>query len=269
MKAYRILIITIIMAFLAAACAPASTPTPAITSAPATNSLPDLGGRKIIVAVENAYPPFNSIDATTNQGVGWDYDVFTEICKLLNCVPVMTEAAWEGIFEATAAGQYDVVADGVTITEDRKKTVAFSDPYMQIIQVILARADETRFTDSKTLAANTDLKVATQLGTTNAIKAKEIVGEARVNEFDTFDGAVLALLSGDADAVILDQEPALGFMDKNPGKLKILDEKLQGDELGFVFKQGSDLIDPINKALAALKASGTLDTLYAKWWPNQ
>jgi polar amino acid transport system substrate-binding protein len=269
MKIYRVIIITIILTFLAAACAPAATPTPAATTAPPASSLPDLGGRKIIVAVENAYPPFNSIDATTNQGVGWDYDVFAEICKRLNCVPEMTEAAWEGIFEATAAGQYDVVADGVTITEDRKKTVAFSDPYMSITQVILARADETRFTDSTTLAANTALKVATQLGTTNAIKAKEIVGEGRVNEFDTFDGAVLALLSGDADAVILDQEPALGFMDKNPGKLKILDDKLQGDELGFVFKQGSDLIDPINKALAAMKADGTLDTLYAKWWPNQ
>jgi polar amino acid transport system substrate-binding protein len=257
------------LAFLSAACAPAATSTPAATTAPPASTLPDLGGRHIIVGIENAYPPFNSIDPTTNQGTGWDYDVFTEICKLLNCVPVMTEAAWEGIFEATAAGQYDVVADGVTITEDRKKTVAFSDPYMQITQVILVRADETRFTDSKTLAANTDLKVATQLGTTNAIKAKEIVGEQRVSEFDTFDGAVLALLSGDADAVIIDQEPAISFMDTNQGKLKTLDEKLQGDELGFVFKQGSDLIDPINKALAALKANGTLDTLYAKWWPNQ
>jgi polar amino acid transport system substrate-binding protein len=268
MKALRIFSGILILTFLAAACTPA-TSTPVATTEPPASTLPDLGGRKIIVAIENAYPPFNSIDATTNQGIGWDYDVFQEICKLLNCVPLMTEAAWDGIFEATAAGQYDVVADGVTITADRKKTVAFSDPYMQITQVILVRADETRFTDSKTLAAQTDLIVATQLGTTNAIKAAEIVGEGRVNEFDTFDGAVLALLSGDADAVILDQEPALGFMDKNPGKLKILDEKLQGDQLGFVFKKSSDLIAPINAAMAVLKANGTLDNLYQKWWPNK
>jgi polar amino acid transport system substrate-binding protein len=269
MKSYRVLIITIILAFLVAACGPAATPTPTATTQPPASSLPDLGGRHIIVGVENAYPPFNSIDPTTNQGVGWDYDVFIEICKLLNCVPVMTEAAWEGIFEATAAGQYDVVADGVTITAERKKTVAFSNPYMQITQVILVRADETRFTDSKTLAADPNLLVATQLGTTNEIKAVEIVGESRVKSFDTFDGAILALLSGDADAVIIDQEPAISFMDTNQGKLKTLDEKLQGDELGFVFKQGSDLIAPINAALAVLKANGTLDTLYAKWWPNQ
>jgi polar amino acid transport system substrate-binding protein len=269
MKALRIVSILVILSFLAAACAPAATPTPAATTAPPDSSLPDLGGRKIIVAVENAYPPFNSIDTTTNQGVGWDYDAFTEICTLLNCVPVFTEAAWDGIFEATAAGQYDVVADGVTITDERKKTVAFSDPYMRITQVILVRADETRFTDSKTLAEQTDLVVATQLGTTNEIKAVEIVGESRVKSFDTFDGAVLALLSGDADAVVLDQEPAEGFMATNEGKLKILDEKLTSEELGFVFPQGSELIVPINAALAVMEANGTLDSLYQKWWPTE
>ena len=117
MKAYRLLVVVLIFAFLAVACAPAATSAPQATSAPSDGSLPDLGGREIIVAVENAYPPFNSIDQNGN-GVGWDYDAFTEICKLLNCVPNFTEAAWDGIFEATAAGQYDVVADGVTITDE-------------------------------------------------------------------------------------------------------------------------------------------------------
>jgi len=268
MKTLRMVSLIVILSFLAAACTSA-TSTPEATTAPPASTLPDLGGKEIIVAVENAYPPFNSIDTTTNQGVGWDYDVFAEICKLLNCVPVFTEAAWDGIFEATAAGQYDVVADGVTITDERKQTVAFSDPYMRITQVILVRADETRFTDSATLAAQTDLLVATQLGTTNEIKAVEIVGEARVKSFDTFDGAVLALLSGDVDAVVLDQEPAEGFMATNEGKLKILDEKLTSEELGFVFPQGSELIAPINAALATLEANGTLDSLYLKWWPTE
>src|SRR4030042_3336488 len=106
MKALRIVSVLVILAFLGAACTPATT-TPAATTAPPASSLPDLGGREIIVAVENAYPPFNSMDTTTNQGVGWDYDVFAEICKLLNCVPKFTEAAWAGSFRATAAGPYD------------------------------------------------------------------------------------------------------------------------------------------------------------------
>jgi polar amino acid transport system substrate-binding protein len=180
----------------------------------------------------------------------------------------MTEAAWDGIFEAAAVGQYDVVADGVTITEERKLKVAFSDPYMIYGQVILARADETRFTDAASLAALSDSKVASQLGTTNEAKAIEIVGEARVSSFDTFDASILALMSQDVDAVIIDQPAALGFMAANQGKLMIVGDLLTSEALGFVFKQGSDLIAPVNAALAELKATGELDNLYQKWFVN-
>jgi len=266
MKALRIVSGMLLLAFLVVACAPAATPAPAATAAPATNALPDLGGRKIIVAVENAYPPFNFIDKATNQGNGWDYDAWQQICKLLNCVPVMTEAAWDGIFEAAAAGQYDVVADGITVTEERKQKVAFSLSYMHYGQVILVRADESRFTDSKSLNALTETVVASQLGTTNEAKAIEIVGESRVKSFDTFDAAVLALMSKDVDGVVLDQPVALGFMALNKGKLKFLDELLTSEDLGFIYKQGSDLVAPVDAALAAMKASGELDKLYQKWF---
>jgi len=273
MKAMRIFNVLWIVMFLFAACTPAAAPTSAPTAAPTsaptaaqTSKLPDLGGKEVKVAVENAYPPFNFIDKKTNQGAGWDFDAWTEICKLINCKPVMTEAAWEGIFEAAAAGQYDVVADGVTINDERKKTVAFSDPYLKYGQVILVRADETRFTDAKSLAALTEAFASAQLGTTNEAKAIEIVGEARVKSFDTFDGSVLALMSKDVDAVIMDQPAALGYMAANKGKLKIVGELLTSEALGFVFKQGSDLIAPVNAALAELKANGTLDKLYQKWF---
>jgi polar amino acid transport system substrate-binding protein len=265
MKAFRLVSAMLVFVFLLTACGGAAAPTQAPAAAGA-GALPDLGGKKIIVAVENAYPPFNYIDKATNQGAGWDYDAWQQICKLLNCVPVMTEAAWDGIFEATAAGQYDVVADGVTMTEERKLKVAFSTPYMHYGQVILVRADESRFTDSKSLAALTETVVASQLGTTNEAKAIEIVGETRVKSFDTFDAAVLALLSGDVDGVVLDQPVALGFMAMNKGKLKHLNELLTSEDLAFVFKQGSDLIAPVDAALAAMKASGDLDKIYQKWF---
>lgn len=271
MKAFRIISGLLIVMFVIAACASAPQPAPTeAQSEPATNagSLPDLGGKEIIVAVENAYPPFNFISKDTNQGAGWDFDAWQEICALLNCKPVMTEAAWDGIFEAVAAGQYDVVADGVTITEERKQKVAFSDPYLQYGQVILTRADESRFSDDKTLAALIDTKVASQLGTTNEAKAIEIVGEARVSSFDTFDASVLALLSQDVDAVIIDQPAALGFMAANKDKLKIVGDALTSEALGFVFKQGSDLIGPVNAALAELEANGKLEELYQRWFVN-
>jgi polar amino acid transport system substrate-binding protein len=85
--------------------------------------LPDLGGREVIVAVENAYPPFNQISRETGEPEGWDYDAWVEICARLNCVPVMEEWAWDGIFEAAAAGEFDVAADGITITPERARSL--------------------------------------------------------------------------------------------------------------------------------------------------
>ena len=267
MKAYRLFAILAIAVFVLAACAPAAaTEAPAAAADTAGAGLPDLGGKEIKIAVENAYPPFNFIDASTNAGNGWDYDAWIAICKHLNCKPVFTEAAWEGIFEAAAAGEYDVVADGVTITEERKQKVAFSQSYMHYGQVFLVRADESRFTDSKGIAADASIVLASQIGTSNEAKAIEIAGEDRVKSFDTFDAAVMALLSKDVDAVVVDQPVALGYMAINQGKLKHLDELLTSEDLGFVYKQGSDLVAPVDAAIDAMRASGELDALYKKWF---
>ena len=266
MKTLRVLAVLLIAAFVLAACAPAAATEAPAASAGAAAGLPDLGGREVKVAVENAYPPFNFIDASTNQGNGWDYEAWTAICAKLNCKPVFTEASWEGIFEAVAAGEYDVVADGVTITEERKQKVAFSQSYMHYGQVFLVRADESRFTDSKGIAADASIILASQIGTSNEAKAIEIAGEARVKSFETFDAAVMALLSKDVDAVVVDQPVALGYMAINKGQLKHLDELLTSEDLGFVYKQGSDLIAPVDAALDAMRASGELDKLYQKWF---
>jgi polar amino acid transport system substrate-binding protein len=237
----------------------------ATTTAPSTSSGADLKGKEVKVAVENAYPPFNFIDKKTNKGAGWDYDAWTEICKRLNCKVTFVEAAWEGIFEAAAAGKYDVVADGITITDERKKTVAFSDSYLRYGQSILVRADEANIKDLDSLKKATGL-VGTQLGTTNETKAIELVTEKRVKSFDTFDAAVIALMAKSVDAVIIDEPAAMGFIAANKGKLKIVGDRLTSEDLGFVFQKGSALIDPVNQALAAMKKDGTLDALYKKWF---
>jgi polar amino acid transport system substrate-binding protein len=234
--------------------------------APPAAKVPDLKGREVKVAVEDAYQPFNFIDKATNKGAGWDYDAWAEICKRLNCKPVMTEAAWDGIFEALIAGQFDVIADGITITEERKKRVDFSDSYLHYGQVLLVRADENRFKDAATFKALSTGLIGTQVQTTNEAKAIELVGAARVKSFKDFPTSVLALLSGDVDAVIIDQPSALGFMAANKGKMKIVGDLLTSEDLGFAFKQGSDLVAAVNAALAAMRADGTLDKLYTKWF---
>ncbi len=216
-----------------------------------------------MVAVENAYPPFNYIDQKTNQGAGWDYETVTEICKRLNCVPEFKQAAWDGIFPAMQAGEFDMLADGVTVTADRAKIVDFSVPYVTIGQVLLVRADETATVDQ--MKANDKVLVATQVGTTNEIVAKKNFPESRVKSYDDFGAAVLALIAGDVDGVVIDNVSALGFMDQNQGKLKVDGQLTSDEQLAFVFPPKSDLVAPVNAALEAMKADGTLDTLNKKW----
>ncbi len=264
MKRLTLFSIILIGSLLIGACK-ASTTEPAPTGGEGN----DLGGRTIRVGVENAYPPFNYIDEETNEPDGWDYDAIDAICEVINCTPVYVEAAWDGIFEATAAGEYDVVADGVTINAERDEIVDFSIPYMVIAQYIVVRTDETAIVDEASLISN-DVIVGTQIGTTNEAKAIEMVGEDRVQSYDTFDLPIQALMSGDVGAVIMDEEAARGFVDQYPDDIMLLSEPVTGaEELGFVFPTGSDLVEPFNYAIEMLEADGTLDTLYDKYWGQE
>jgi polar amino acid transport system substrate-binding protein len=229
-------------------------------------TLPDLGGREIIIAVENAYPPYNFINAN-GEGVGWDYDTFRDICRLLNCVPVFVETAWDGMLVAIASGEFDVAADGITYTEDRDETVDFSQLYQAYDETLLVREGETRFTTSAELLALDDFLVGTQVGTTNEITAKAIFGDS-VRSFDTFGAAIQALLNNDVDAVVVDRPAAEGYIEAQGG-LMTVEESLSGIQgLAFAFPPGSDLIDPINAAMDALIASGRWDQIFARWFTN-
>jgi polar amino acid transport system substrate-binding protein len=213
--------------------------------------------------VENAYPPFNSIDQTSNEGVGWDYDTVREICKRLNCVADFKQASWDGIFPAMQAGEFDMLADGVTITDERKQIVDFSIPYVTVGQTLLVRADETRTVDE--IKADTNALVGTQIGTTNEIVAKQHFPTERIKSFEDFPAAVLALLSGDVDGVVIDNVSATGFMKENEGKLKIGGQLTSDEQLGFVFPPKSDLKAAVDAALQAMIKDGTLQTLNKKW----
>ena len=104
--------------------------------------LTDLGGREVTIAVENAYLPFNYIDPVTGEPAGWDYDVWERDLRRINCAPVYVEAAWEGMIQAVADGQFDAAADGITITEERAEIVDFSVGYVAIEQRLLVRIDD-------------------------------------------------------------------------------------------------------------------------------
>ncbi len=226
--------------------------------------LPDLDGLEVVVAVENAYPPYNYIDENGNA-VGWDYDTFNAICQLLNCVPLFTETAWDGMLVAIASGEYDVAADGITYTTDRDETVDFSQLYQAYDETLLVREGESRFTSSAELLALPDFLVGTQIGTTNEITAKELFGD-NVLSFDNFGAAIQALLNNDVDAVVVDRPAAEGWIEAQGG-LMTFEESLAGIEgLAFAFPPGSDLIDPINAAMDQLIATGVWDDIFNTWF---
>jgi polar amino acid transport system substrate-binding protein len=258
------------MGLLVAACAPAAAPIPAATATPAaaTSGLPDLGGKEVTVAIENAYIPFNYIRLDNGKAEGWDYDALAEICQRLKCKPVYKEIGWDSMITAVSQGQFDVAADGVTITDERAKVVDFSDGYIAVDQRIMVGKDSpiASLNDFKT---STTLKLGTQKGTTNYDEAVKLVGDARVTGFDTFGDAVQALVNKDVDGVAIDDTAGVGYVGVNADKIKLLPEKLLGQQLGFVFPKGSALVQPVNAALAAMRADGTLKALAKKWFGGE
>lgn len=262
---------------LLAACV-SNIPAPAQEAAPAQESaaaeteaegMPDLGGQEVTIAVENAYPPFNSIDPDSNEGVGWDYDAWREICSRLNCTPVFVEAAWDGIFEAMAAGEYDVLADGVTVTAERDEVIDYSIPYVEYGQAMLVRVDESVIVDAESLAGAEDKVVGTQPGTTNEAIALDLVGEDRIRSFKDFPLAVEALKAGDVDVVFVDEVIAINYVNESDGALKVAGNATSGEYLAFVFESGSDLIPAVNSALEAMAADGALEALNNKWFKGE
>lgn len=224
----------------------------------------DLGGKVLKVGSDTTYPPMESIDPASGQIVGFDVDMVNAICAKINCKAEFVTTAWDGIFAALAQGQFDLVASGVSITDERKQTMDFTEPYMVVSQSVLLRvADEgTTIEDIKTKG----LKLAAQTATTNAALAEELVGRDNVALYDTFVAAVTALRNGDVAGVVIDGTSASAYEKEFAGELIIGISGLKSDPLGLVFKKGDALAAAFNEGLAAVKADGTIDKLTAKYW---
>ena len=224
----------------------------------------DLGGKVLKVGSDTTYPPMETVDPATGQIVGFDVDLVNALCAKLNCKAEFVTTAWDGIFGALQQGNFDLVASGVSITDERKQTMDFTDPYMVVSQAVMLRvADEgLKIEDFKAKG----LKLASQTATTNATLAEELVGRDNVALYDTFAGAITALKNGDVSGVIIDGTSAAAYEKEFAGEFVIGIKGLKSDPLGLVFKKGDPNLAAFNEALAGLKADGTLDTLTVKYW---
>ena len=230
----------------------------------------DLSGETIKVAVENAYTPFNFYDPDTGKAIGYDYDLFREVCERLECEVEFVETSWDAMVSIMGGDgsmdTFDIGADGITITEERAKNVDFSDPYISLNQTLLVKKDEDRFANADEFKANPDFLIGTQTGTTNYDVAVDLVGQDRIVAYDLFPIAVEALKNGDVDAVVMDNVAGLGYVNAQPDAVRITGDVLTGEDLGFIFAKGDPLRDTINEVLKEMDEDGTMDELFQKWF---
>ncbi len=243
----------------------------AASSALAGGHLPDLDGREVVVVTENAYPPLQFVDPASGDAVGWEYDALAEIAERLNITVVYENISWDAMIAAVSEGQFDMGMTGITIREDRAEKVDFSDSYMTSEMVMLVRGDEDRFSDAAGFAADADLLMAAQPGTTPFyVGAYDVLdgdeANPRIKLFETFGAGVQALRTGDVDLVLTDGTAGAGYVEASDGGLQIVGEKLGTEEFGFIFPKESELVAPINAAIADMKADGTLDALNKTWF---
>ncbi len=237
----------------------------------ALSETPDLNGREVVVVTENAYPPLQFVDPNSGEAVGWEYDAMAEIAERLNINVIYENISWDAMIAAVSQGQYDMGMTGITIREDRMEMVDFSASYMVSQMMMIVKGDETRFDGAEGFAADPDLLAGAQPGTTPFyVTIYDILdgdeANPRVIQFETFGAALQALRTGDVDLVLSDGTAANGYVAASEGGLKIVGEPLGTEEFGFIFPKGSDLVAPMNAAIAEMKADGTLDALNTKWF---
>ena len=233
--------------------------------------LPDLQGREVVVVTENAYPPLQFMDQKTGQPIGWEYDAMSELGKRLNFAPVFETSSWDAMIPAVSEGQYDIGMTGITIRDDRREKVDFSESYMRSEMFMLVRADEDRFSSGDEFAATEDALIGAQVGTTPFYTAVYDVLDGdeqnpRITLFETFGASIQALKVGDVDLVLTDGTAGQGYVDANPEVFKLVGEPMGSEDFGFIFPKGSDLVEPINAGIASLRDDGTLDALNTKWF---
>jgi polar amino acid transport system substrate-binding protein len=248
---------------LLAACGKKEAP-PAPAAAPAA---PAAAPAKVYaVGTDAAYAPFESQNEK-GEIVGFTVDVLSAVAAKAGVQIKFVNTPWEGIFNALAQGDRDLVASSVTITDERKQTMDFTNPYFDAVQLIAVRDNSkvAKFADLKRL------KVGVQTGTTGDEVVTKLLGKTStaVKRFESTPLALKELESGGVDAVVADNGVVIHYVANNPGgKFKtVADKEFAPEQYGFAVKKGNaELLGKLNQGLAAIKADGSYNTIYAKYF---
>lgn len=228
--------------------------------------LPDLKGRKVTIAVEKAYLPFNYVDEKTGKAIGWDYETWDEICKRLDCKPIYKVTSWSGLIQAVADKQYDTAADGIIHTESREQIVDFSIGYIKTEHRLLVRKGENRFKSMEDFANDSSLYLGGQAETIQYENAIRYLSDERIKTYKHITLAIDALIAGEIDAVIIEVYDGIGYLGNNQEEVELIEQPVISHELGFIFPKESDLIAPVNAAIQSMIDDGTLKKINEKYF---
>lgn len=218
--------------------------------------------QKVRVATDATWPPFEFVNERTKSVDGFSIEVMSAVAKMAGIDIEYSNVAFDPLLAGIAKCQFDAAVSSLTITEDRKKSMSFSEPYFSAGQIVTVRADNANITDKDGLAGKT---AGAQIGTTGAIEINRVPG-ATLKTYDDVGLAFQDLINGQIDAVVADNPVALGYIGKNTNKLKTAGDVFTKEFYGIaVCNKNSDLLKKINKGLALVKADGTLGKLAEKW----
>lgn len=228
-------------------------------------------GSKLVMATNAAFPPYEFKDDSGNYA-GIDVELAQKLAEKLGRELEIADVEFGSIVGGVQTGKYDVGIAGMTVTDERKESVNFSDSYATGVQVVIVKEDSpiTSVDDMLSLGST----IGVQQDTTGDIYASDTIenggfGDDKVTRYKTGADAVQALITGKVDSVIIDNEPAKSFVAANTG-LKILDTAYVEEEYAIaVSKDNDELLEKINSAIAEFKQDGTLDGIISKYIPAE
>jgi len=217
---------------------------------------------RVLVGTDATFPPFESVDEQTKELVGFDIDLMKAIATREGFEIEFVNVGFDPLLAGLKQCQYDVGIAAITITDERKQSMLFSEPYYLAGQVVVVRKDNTDIMSKEDLSGKT---VGSQIGTTGAIEAEKIPG-AQLKTYDSFDLAFQDLINGQIDAVIADNPLTRIFLAQSGETLKTAGEVFNSESYGIaVCNKRAELVQKINQGIAAVKQDGTLDKLIQKW----
>lgn len=217
----------------------------------------------LTIGLNDTYPPMEFRDESQKL-VGFDIDLGEEIAKKLGVKSEVKTNDWKGIILSLKSKKFDMILSCMTITDERKKEIDFSEPYIVGGQRIVVKKGNNNIKTAEDLKGK---KIGVQLGTTGEMAANKIQGIKEIKKYDGITEAFNDLAVGRIEAVIADGQVGGFYLKKKGDDLILLDAKLSEEPVGIGFrKEDKELRDAVQKALNELKADGTLSKLSEKWF---